>query len=45
VHLKTLTAAHGDLYGTAFWHDMQTQIRRGEIIDIFPYPAATRLRP
>jgi isocitrate dehydrogenase kinase/phosphatase len=43
-HLKTLTAAHGDLYGAAFWHDMQTQIRRGEIIDIFPYPAATRLR-
>src|SRR5207253_2620035 len=36
-HLKTLTAAHGDLYGAAFWHDMQTQIRRGEIIDIFPY--------
>jgi len=43
-HLKTLTAAHGDLYGAAFWHEMQTQIRGGEIIDIFPYPAATRLR-
>ncbi|MEP7104563.1 MAG: bifunctional isocitrate dehydrogenase kinase/phosphatase [Chloroflexota bacterium] len=43
-HLATLTAEHGDLYGAAFWHQMQTQIRRGEVIDIFPYPAATRLR-
>ena len=36
--------AFQDLYGVDFWHQMQHQIRAGEIIDIFPYPAATRLQ-
>jgi hypothetical protein len=27
-----------------FWHRMQEQHRRGEIVDIYPYPAARRLR-
>jgi isocitrate dehydrogenase kinase/phosphatase len=36
--------AHGDLFGTAFWIDMQTLHRTGEIVDIFPYDEHHRLR-
>ena len=35
--------AHGDLFGTAFWTDMQTLHRTGEIVDIFPYDERLRL--
>jgi isocitrate dehydrogenase kinase/phosphatase len=43
-HLDILSEVHRDLYGVDFWHQMQLQIRAGEIIDIFPYPPATRLQ-
>jgi isocitrate dehydrogenase kinase/phosphatase len=28
---------HGDLLETAFWQQMQQQVRDGEIVDLFPY--------
>jgi isocitrate dehydrogenase kinase/phosphatase len=34
---------HSDLYEVGFWTGMQERVRRGEIIDIFPYVAARRL--
>ncbi|TMF87801.1 MAG: bifunctional isocitrate dehydrogenase kinase/phosphatase [Chloroflexi bacterium] len=42
-HQKVMDEVHGDLYTVDFWHQMQSQIQQGEIIDIFPYPQATRL--
>jgi isocitrate dehydrogenase kinase/phosphatase len=41
---EVLGQAHGDLYTHAFWNDMQTRVRAGEIIDIYPYPPSRRLR-
>jgi isocitrate dehydrogenase kinase/phosphatase len=43
--LETFLAAHGDLLGVEFWHRMQEMHRRGEVMDIYPYKAARRLRP
>ena len=37
--------AHGELLGTAFWRGLQERHRRGEVVDIYPYRAAHRLRP
>jgi isocitrate dehydrogenase kinase/phosphatase len=42
---ELLGRSHGDLYRATFWNDIQTRVRAGEIIDIFPYPLARRLRP
>ena len=42
-HQQVMNEVHSDLYGVDFWHQMQAQIEQGEIIDIFPYPPATRL--
>jgi isocitrate dehydrogenase kinase/phosphatase len=42
---ETLDRAHGELYGVPFWQEMQSQVRSGEILDIFPYEASRRLRP
>ena len=42
--LETFLKHHGDLLSVPFWHRMQELIRRGEIVDIYPYPAARRLR-
>jgi isocitrate dehydrogenase kinase/phosphatase len=36
--------AHGDLFTTGFWLDVQARIRAGELPDLFPYPAERRLR-
>ena len=36
---------HGDLFRVDFWKDLQERHRRGEVLDIFPYPARRRLRP
>ena len=37
--------AHGDLLDTAFWQRMQRLHEAGEVVDIFPYRAARRVRP
>ena len=42
---RLLGESHGDLYEPAFWNDLKSRVRAGEIIDIFPYPADRRLRP
>ena len=31
-------AEHGDLFGPRWWADTQERVRRGEILDVFPYP-------
>ncbi len=35
--------AHRDLLGVRFWLEMQEQIRTGDLLDVFPYPASRRL--
>jgi isocitrate dehydrogenase kinase/phosphatase len=42
--LETFLKHHVDLLSVPFWHRMQEQLQRGEIVDIYPYPAARRLR-
>lgn len=39
-----LKEAHPELYRVDFWTRMQERVRRGEIIDIYPYPHSRRLR-
>lgn len=41
---EVFAEAHGDLFGTGFWREMQERNRRGEIIGFFPYPEERRLR-
>jgi isocitrate dehydrogenase kinase/phosphatase len=36
--------AHGELLGVGFWERLQAQHRAGEVPDLFPYPAESRLR-
>jgi isocitrate dehydrogenase kinase/phosphatase len=33
---------HGDLYDVRFWREMQDRLRRGEIVDIYPYRSHQR---
>ena len=33
---------HGELYDAAYWQGLQTKIRMGELLDVFPYPADKR---
>jgi isocitrate dehydrogenase kinase/phosphatase len=35
--------AHSDLLGVRFWLEIQEQIRTGDLLDVFPYPAIRRL--
>jgi len=35
---------HGALLGPRFWTEMQERHRRGEVVDIYPYASARRLR-
>jgi isocitrate dehydrogenase kinase/phosphatase len=42
---EAFLAAHGDLFETAFWREMQERHRRGEVVDFFPYRDERRLRP
>lgn len=37
------TERHGDLFGVAFWQQMQQRQRAGEVIDVFPYRQSRRL--
>jgi isocitrate dehydrogenase kinase/phosphatase len=41
--LKTLVAYHGDLFEAAAWRCVQSALRAGNILDIFPYRADKRL--
>jgi isocitrate dehydrogenase kinase/phosphatase len=43
--LESFLAAHGELLEPGFWRRMQELHRRGEVPDIYPYPAHRRLRP
>ncbi len=35
---------HGDLYGIEFWQNRQDKLRRGEIVDVFPYHKKLRFQ-
>ncbi|MEM9918625.1 MAG: bifunctional isocitrate dehydrogenase kinase/phosphatase [Bacteroidota bacterium] len=35
---------HGDLFGIRFWKRMQKRLRKGEIIDVFPYSKKLRFK-
>ena len=41
--LETLVDYHGDLFQAVAWRRMQTALRAGNILDIFPYGADKRL--
>jgi isocitrate dehydrogenase kinase/phosphatase len=41
--LETLVAYHGDLFQAVAWRRVQTALRAGNILDIFPYGADKRL--
>jgi isocitrate dehydrogenase kinase/phosphatase len=42
---EAFRSAHGDLLTVAYWRHMQDLAREGEVVDIFPYKPARRLRP
>jgi isocitrate dehydrogenase kinase/phosphatase len=41
--MKTLLSYHGDLFEAAAWRRVQSSLRAGNILDIFPYRAEKRL--
>jgi isocitrate dehydrogenase kinase/phosphatase len=41
--LEVLDRNHGEIFGVAYWHDMQARVTSGEIFDIFPYQSSLRL--
>jgi isocitrate dehydrogenase kinase/phosphatase len=43
--LETFLSHHRELLSVAFWHRMQELHRNGEVLDIYPYRSALRLRP
>ncbi len=40
---KTFVEYHEDLFKASFWQQLQTRLKQGEIIDIFPYQPSSRL--
>jgi len=36
--MRTFNAEHGDLFTPKWWGETQERVRRGEILDVFPYP-------
>lgn len=40
---RTFMAHHADLFDVAFWHETQSRLAAGEVIDIFPYDRHNRL--
>jgi isocitrate dehydrogenase kinase/phosphatase len=40
---RVFESHHADLFDVAFWHDVQSRLENGEIIDIFPYAPERRL--
>lgn len=43
--LESFLAVHGELLDVAYWRRMQELHQRGEVLDVFPYKAARRLKP
>ena len=39
---RTFERHHGDLFTVAFWNGLRERHRRGELLDVFPYPDARR---
>ena len=39
-----LARQHPELYQVGFWQEMQASVRRGEIVDIYPYHLSRRLQ-
>ena len=39
---ETFERHHADLFTVAFWTGLQERHRQGELVDVFPYPAARR---
>lgn len=42
--LDAFLAVHGELLNVAYWRRMQELHRRGEVLDVYPYKSARRLR-
>jgi isocitrate dehydrogenase kinase/phosphatase len=42
---RRFLASHADLLTPRFWRGMQEEQRQGKVVDLFPYPARSRLRP
>jgi isocitrate dehydrogenase kinase/phosphatase len=40
---RTFEEQHADLFTVEFWRQLQDRHARGELIDVFPYPASRRL--
>jgi isocitrate dehydrogenase kinase/phosphatase len=40
---EALERSHGELYDVGFWQETQARVKRGEILDIFPYHPSRRL--
>jgi isocitrate dehydrogenase kinase/phosphatase len=40
---QTFERHHGDLFTVEFWNGLRERHRRGELVDVFPYPDARRL--
>ena len=41
---EAFLAAHGDLLAVEFWQGVQQRLAAGEVVDVFPYRRAARLR-
>lgn len=39
---KIFTDFHGDLFEASYWKDVQERLKRGEILDVFPYKEELR---
>jgi isocitrate dehydrogenase kinase/phosphatase len=37
-------AHHGDLFDVGYWQSIQERLQTGEVIDVFPYDQASRLK-
>ena len=42
---KLFASLHGELFDPDYWRGLQTAIRAGQVLDVFPYPKALRLNP
>ncbi|MCP4597381.1 bifunctional isocitrate dehydrogenase kinase/phosphatase [Neptuniibacter sp.] len=41
---KIFSELHGDLMGVAFWKEMQSQVKEGDVVDVFPYRKINRFQ-
>ncbi len=41
---EAFLSAHADLLTASWWRGLQQRVRAGEIVDIYPYPDAVRIR-